>query len=114
MADHFQHLDTIVDRLQKHELTLKWKKCNFLESETNRLCFIIGKEGIKPDPKKMEAIRPLLIPTFVREVRLFIGMSSYYCRFIPNCSEIAEPFVALTKKHAHYKRSEKHNQAFTI
>ena len=84
LEDHLQHLDTIFDRLRKHDLKLKLKKCNFLESETNYLGFIIGKDGIKPDPKKEEAIRSLPIPTCVREVRSFIGMSSYYRRFIPN------------------------------
>ena len=103
LEDHLQHLDTIFDRLGKHDLKLKLKKCNFLESEINYLGFIIGKGGIKPDPKKVEAIRFLPIPTCVREVRSFIGMSSYYRRFIPNFSEIAEPIIALTKKHAHYK-----------
>ena len=103
LEDHLQHLDTIFDRLRKHDLKLKLKKCNFLESETNSLGFIIGKDGIKPDPKKVEAIRSLPIPTCVREVRSFIGMSSYYRRFIPNFSEIAEPIISLTKKHAHYK-----------
>ena len=112
LEDHLQHLDTIFDRLRKHDLKLKLKKCNFLESETNYLGFIIGKDGIKPDPKKVEAIGSLPIPTCVREVRSFIGMSSYYRRFIPNFSEIAEPIIALTKKHAHYKWSAKHDEAF--
>ena len=112
LEDHLQHLDTIFDRLRKHDLKLKLKKCNFLESETNYLGFIIGKDGIKPDPKKVEAIRSLPIPTCVREVRSFIGMSSYYRIFITNFSEIAEPIIALTKKHAHYKWSAKHDEAF--
>ena len=60
----------------------------------------------------MEVIRSLPIPTCVREVRSFIGMSSYYRRFIPNFSEIAEPIIALKKKHARYKWSAKHDQAF--
>ena len=112
LEDHLQHLDTIFDRLRKHDLKLKLNKCNFLESESNYLGFIIGKDGIKPDPKKVEAIRSLPISTCVREVRSFIGMSSYYRRFIPNFSEIAEPIIALTKKHAHYKWSAKHDEAF--
>lgn len=60
----------------------------------------------------MEAIRTLPVPSCVREVRSFIGMSSYYRRLIPNFSEIAEPIIALTKKHADYKWSEKHDKAF--
>ena len=45
--DHLQHLDTIFDRFREHDLKLKLKKCNFFESETNYLGFIIGKNGIK-------------------------------------------------------------------
>ena len=112
LEDHLKQLDMIFGRLRKHDLRLELKKCNFLEFETNYLRFIIGHEGIKPDSRKVEAIRSLPVPTCVREVRSFIGMSSYYCRFIPNFSEIAEPIIALTKKHAHYKWSEKHDKAF--
>ena len=39
-------------------------------------------------------------------------MCSFYRRFIPNFSEIAEPIIDLTKEHAHFKWSEKHQTAF--
>lgn len=60
----------------------------------------------------MQAIKSLPVPTCVKEVRSLIGMSSYYRRFIPNFSEIAEPIIALTKKHAHYKWTDVHQKAF--
>ena len=112
MEEHLQHLETIFSRLRQHELRLKLKKCSFLNVETQYLGFIIHRNGIRPDPKKVEAIRSLPVPTCVREVRSFIGMSSYYRRFIPNFSEIAEPIIALTKKHAHYKWTHVHQKAF--
>lgn len=112
LEDHLKHLDMIFDRLRKHDLRLKLKKCSFLQLETNYLGFIVDRDGIRPDPKKVEAIRSLPVPTCVREVRSFVGMSSYYRRFIPNFSEIAEPIIALTKKHAHFKWTEKHDKAF--
>ena len=55
----------------------------YLKTETNYLGFIIDKNGIKSDQKKVEAIRSLPVPTCVREVRYFVGMCSYYRRFIP-------------------------------
>ena len=70
LEDHLQHLGTIFDRLRKHDLKLKLKECNFLEPETNYLGFIIGRDGIKPGPKKVEAIRPLPIPTCLTLERL--------------------------------------------
>ncbi len=112
LEDHMTHLDSIFGRLREHDLRLKLKKCSFLKSETHYLGFVIDKDGIKPDSQKVEAIRSLPVPTCVREVRSFIGMCSYYRRFIPNFSKIAEPVIALTRKHAHFKWSETHDKAF--
>ena len=66
---------------------------------------MISEEGIKPEEKKIEAIKSL-------PVRSFIGMCSYYRRFIPNFSQVAEPIIALTRKHAHFKWSDTHQRAF--
>ena len=93
-------------------MKLKLKKCSFLQLETQYLGFIINSNGISPDPKKVEAIRSLPTPTRVREVRSFIGMCSYYRRFIPNFSEIAEPVIALTRKFARFKWTDECQGSF--
>ena len=64
---------------------------------------MISEEGIKPDEKKIEAMKSLPVPNCVREVKSFIGMCSYYRRFIANFSQIAEPNISLTRKYAHFK-----------
>ena len=112
LEEHLKHICIIFDKLRQHNLKLKLKKCSFLKSETNYLGFVISEEGIKPDQKKIEAIRSLPVPACVKEVRSFIGMCSYYRRFIPNFSQIAEPIIALTRKYAHFKWSEIHQRAF--
>ncbi|MCG7876478.1 MAG: DDE-type integrase/transposase/recombinase [Candidatus Thiodiazotropha taylori] len=112
LEKHLSHLEAVFDRLCQHGLKLKLKKCSFLQSETHYLGFIINSRGISPDPLKVEAIRSLPTPTCVREVRSFIGMSSYYRRFIPNFSEIAEPIIALTRKYARFKWSEQCQNSF--
>ena len=74
LEEHLENLCVIFDKLRQHNLKLKLKKCSFLKSETHYVGFVISEEGIKPDQKKVEAIRSLPVPTCVREVRLFIGM----------------------------------------
>ena len=112
LEEHIEHLSIIFDKLRLHRLKLKLKKCSFLKRETHYLGFIISEDSIKPDENKVEAIRSLPVPTCVKEVRSFIGMCSYYRRFIPNFSQIAEPIIALTRKYAHFKWSDVHQKAF--
>lgn len=112
LEEHKKHIEITFDRLRKHGLKLKLKKCSFLQTETNYLGFVINQNGIMPDSKKVEAIRSLPEPTCVREVRSFIGMCSYYRRFIPNFSGIAEVIIELTRKNAHFKWTSAHQEAF--
>ena len=70
---------------------------------TQYLGLIITKDGIMADPNKVKVIRQVLPPTCVREVKSFIGVCSYYTRFIPNFSTIVKPFIILTKKFAKFE-----------
>ena len=96
--NHLKHIQAVFDRLRDHCLKLKLKKCSFMKSETKYLGFVISENGVTPDSRKVEVIRSLPPPTCVKEVRSFICMCSYYRRFIPQFSSIAEPIIALTRK----------------
>lgn len=110
--EHLIHIQEVFDRLRQHGLKAKLKKCSFFQSETEYLGFVINQDGIKPDPKKVEAIKTLPSPKNVREVRSFMGMCSYYRRFVPNFSKIAEPLILLTRKHARFKWNDACQSAF--
>jgi transposase InsO family protein/predicted aspartyl protease len=110
--EHIKHVQTVLDRLRQHGLKLKLKKCAFFEEETEYLGFKVGKDGVKPNPEKVEAIKNLPVPRNVREVRGIIGTCSYYRRFIPNFSKIAEPIIYLTRKNARFKWTEECQVAF--
>lgn len=64
----------------------------------------IDVEGIKPDPKKVEAITKYPRSETTRQVRAFLGMASFYRKFIQNFSKIARPLHDLTKKGADVMR----------
>ena len=76
------------------------------------LGFIISEDGIMADPHKVKVIRQMLPPTCIWELRSFIGMCSYYRRFIPNFSAIAKPFIRLTKKFAKFEWNKECQAAF--
>ena len=56
------------------------------------------RDRLKVEPSKIEAIEKIAEPKNVKELQSFLGLASYYRRFVPNFSKIAEPSYCLTKK----------------
>ena len=103
--EHLCHLESVFSRLRQAGLRLKPKKCLFLREEVPYLGFIVTRSGIKPDPLKTDKIRQYPPPEDVTQVRQFLGLSSYYRRFVPGFSKIAEPLHLLLKKGAIFQLS---------
>ena len=59
---------------------------------------IFSGEGMSPDPKKVGVVHEWSAPTNATEVRQFLGLASYYRRYIHHFSEIAAPLNQLHKK----------------
>ena len=112
LEDHIKHLGMIFDRLRKHGLKLKLKKCHFMQSETSYLGYKLTRDGLKPEEDKVKAIRDLEPPTTKKEIRSFIGSCSYYRKFLPNFSGIAKPLIDLTRKNTRFKWEDAHQKAF--
>ncbi|CAG8785077.1 6700_t:CDS:1, partial [Cetraspora pellucida] len=73
---------------------------------------IIGKDRIKTDERLVDKIKNFLEPTNLRQLRGFLGITSYYRRFIEGFSKIAKPLNQLLKKDEPYLWTEKHQQVF--
>jgi hypothetical protein len=80
--------------------------------EVKYLGHVVSANGIGPDPEKVRVMRDLKPPTTVKGVRSFIGMGSYYRRFVPEFAELARPLTQLTHKHAHFEWNESHQKSF--
>ncbi|MCP4459046.1 MAG: RNA-directed DNA polymerase [Cytophagales bacterium] len=89
--DHLEKLTVMLDRLRAALLKLKLKKCVLLLENTKYLGHIVSRQGLTPDPKKVEGIKTYPEPNTPTEVRRFLGMTSYYRKFVPNFSRIAQP-----------------------
>jgi hypothetical protein len=82
-------------RLQDANLKVNAVKSNFCAIETEYLGYILSRDGIKPQPKEVQSIVALTLPTSVKELRRFLGMVQYYRDFWAKCSEILAPLTEL-------------------
>ena len=73
-------------------------KCNFLKKHIQYLGHNITGSGIKPVLEKIESIKSMPAPTNPTEVKQFLGLVGYYCKFIPHFTDIARPLNFLTRK----------------
>ena len=79
-------------------MKVKPSKCEFHQSGTEYLGFIIGQEGVKTDPVKTQAIWDWKTPKKIKEIQCFLGFCNFYRRFIEGFSRTARPRYAETKK----------------
>ena len=79
------------------------EKCSFVKPEVKVLGSLVSKQGIWPEPKKVEVIQQLTPPKDVTGVKSFMGVINYFCKFIPRCSILAEPLLKLTRGRKNLK-----------
>jgi hypothetical protein len=102
----------VLQRLQDHQLYVKFSKCEFWINEVPFLGHVISSEGIVVDPGKVQDVLDWMLPKSVHQVRSFLGLAGYYRRFILNFSKISKPITELLKKDNKYVWSKDCNEAF--
>ena len=101
--EHMDRLKAVLSRLSKAGLTLKPRKCQWVQTSVKYLGHIISEEGIRPDSAKIRAVQEFPAPTSRTLVKKFLGMTSYYRRFVPNYASIVKPLTQLTKTRGQAK-----------
>ena len=109
---HFYRLEILFMRLAQAGLKLKPSKCHLLQREVAFLGHRVSGAGISTDPEKISAIESWPIPRNLREVRSFLGLCSYYRKYVQGFAETAEPLHALTRKGARFEWSKECECAF--
>lgn len=102
IEEHFQRLATVLGRLSKIGLKVKAKKCNFLKPSVKFLGHIVSEAGVSPDPEKVEAVKNWPTPKNSKDIESFLGLASYYRKFIKNFAKIAQPIRRLTQNDVNF------------
>ncbi|MCO5557994.1 hypothetical protein L7F22_011568 [Adiantum nelumboides] len=109
---HRDHLIAFFNELRKNRLLINAKKSEFFLEEIHFLGHIVSKSGVCMDLAKIEAFKSWPDLKTVHDIRSFVGLCSYYRRFIRHFAKIASPLHALTHKGVTFKWTTKEITAF--
>ena len=102
----------LLKRARKVNLKFNSKKLNLRKPEVKYMGHVLSREGLKPDPDKVQAVSEMPKPTCKQETLSLLGFVNYLAKFLPRLSEIAQPIRELTKKDARFIWSRQHDEAF--
>lgn len=106
------NLRSVFERFKKAKLKLKPKKCILFKDEVSFLGHVVSANGIRCDPQKIAAIKEWPVPENISDVRSFLGLASYYRKFIYNFSQIAYSLTRLTQRNRHFEWTKESENAF--
>ena len=110
LEEHVERLEKTVMRLKEHGLKLKGNKCHFFKEEVNYLDYAISAKGVATDKGKIEVVENWPQPQTVKDLRSFLGFSSYYRRFVSKFAHIAKPLYTLIGVCNREKTTQKSNK----
>jgi hypothetical protein len=112
IEEHKRHVRMVVDRLRANNLKIKLSKCKIARRCIQYLSHIIEGGTIRANPEKIAAVRDFPVPTTVKTVQSFLGLVSYYRKFIKDCGNICSPLIKLTMKGVAFVWSPECQTAF--
>ena len=96
--EHLEHLRIIFQHLKEAGLKLKRSKCDFIKRHIQYLGHLISQDRIQPLLEKLESIRDMPAPRNPKEIKQFLGLAGYYCKFVPRFLDLSRPLTWLTHK----------------
>ena len=111
-GEHLKWLAKVLIRIKEAGLEINPDKSKFCCSEVQYLGFVVNESGLQTDPGKVEPILNYPRPRNVKDMRKFLGLTSWYRRFIPDYATIVSPLSQLLKKKQRWVWSCEQQEAF--
>lgn len=111
--DMLKRLRAVFEALRRAKLTLNPRKCQFGMTRVEYLGHVVVDGNLKPGPKKVEAIRNYLVPRNVHDIRRFMGLASFFRRFVPDFARRSDALTRLRKKDEPFARDREQVSAFS-
>ena len=112
LEQHLEHLKIVIGKLIQAGLKLKLSKCLFVHDEVSYLGHVITPKGLKTSNQHITAVQEFPCPMSVKDVRQFLGLASFYWKFVQYLAKIAGPLHLLTRKNICFDWTEDCQHAF--
>ena len=111
---HSSHLEQVLHRLQKAGLTLRGNKCQIRLPEVAFLGHVFSGAGVKPHNAKVKTVEEWPTPNTAKVVQQFLGLASYYRRFVSRFADIAAPLhhLHVAQKDVQFCWTKECNESF--
>jgi hypothetical protein len=110
--DHLRKLRLVLERLERVGFAANLRKSFFMQKELEYLGYLLTPTGLKPQPKKVEAIQRILVPKTRRQLRRFLGMVNYYRDMWRRRSHVLAPLSKLASDKSKWKWTAECQEAF--
>ena len=109
---HIETIDTVLRKLLEAGLTINPTKCSWIRSETTYLGHRLTKDGAQPCPSKVQSVLNFVEPSNPSEIKSFMGILSWFRKFIPDLAKRAKPLVEMTHKDTEFVWTPERKAAF--
>ncbi|GBG78257.1 hypothetical protein CBR_g26288 [Chara braunii] len=110
---HVQHIESALHALQDADFKVALEKCQFFLTTISFLGHVVTDKGLQPEPQKVAVVTDAPVPTTITQIRAFLGLASYYRRFIKGFAAIAGPLTNLLRKDQPLIWTPECDQAFS-
>ena len=107
--EHLQRLEMVFERLEKAGLRVCESKCEFMVSSVSYLGHQIDEDGLHPLPDKMQAVVEATSPRSAQELKAYLGLLTYYCKFLPDVFTV---LYCLLRKESWWQWTAEEEKAF--
>lgn len=105
-------LADVFEKFRNAGVTLRLGKCQFFKNQIDYLGHEISSSGVRPGTTKIKAVEHFPTPNNVHQVRQFVGLCSYFRKYVKDFAQVARPLTSLTKKDVSFEWGATQSKAF--